>query len=241
MARRTGKRVKASQRGPAGDDLAGDLIRLHQEKPEFTEAYLRKMIITNFGAGHETMASTLTSLMAMLGTHKGVHARLTDEVRQQQDLHDTPDQDQLPYLHAVIKESKRLHPVVAMSLPRTVPATGLDLDGYYFPAGTTVGCSPIALQRNEEICGPDPSAFNPDRWQDEERARDMDMYSLSWGGGARSCPGRHLAEMIVWNICIALIAEFDIDVQVPTDDEMPTYFLSMMTGAKARFTPITRS
>jgi cytochrome P450 len=224
------------------DDLAGDLIRLHQEKPEFTEAYLRKMIVTNFGAGHETMASTLTSLMAMIGTHRDVQGRLAEEVRQNHACpHNPLDQDHLSYLHAVLKESKRLHPVVAMSLPRSVPAAGLTLHGYFFAAGTTVGCSPIALQRNEEICGPGPSTFNPDRWQDEKRARDMEMYSLSWGGGARSCPGRHLAEMLVWNICIAIIAEFDIEVvKVPTEDEMPTYFLSMMTGVKARFIPVAK-
>lgn len=202
------------------------------------------MIITNFGAGHETMASTLTSLMAMIGSHKKVQSRLSGEIRNGQ-TYDPSSRDLKlhSYLHAVIRESKRLHPVIAMSLPRKVPSPGLHLDGFFLPAGTTVGCSPIALHRNEEICGSDPSAFLPDRWLGSgeaamERARDMDMYSLSWGGGGRSCPGRNLAEMIVWRVCLALLENFDIDLTTTPDSTMPVYFLSMMTGVRARFIPI---
>lgn len=238
--------VKAAQRGTLGDNLAADLIRLHQEKPEFNDNYLRKMIITNFGAGHETMASTLTSLMAMIGSHPDVQARLSHELQHTQHFDPSShDQAHHTYLHAVIKESKRLHPVLAMSLPRTVPASGLSLHGHFFPAGTTVGCSPIALHRNKDICGTNPSAFDPDRWLGSsdraiETARDMDIYNLSWGGGARSCPGRHLAEMIVWRICLAIFSNFNVHLTVPADDTMPVYFLSMMTGARARFIPVTQ-
>lgn len=201
------------------------------------------MIVTNFGAGHETMASTLTSLMAMLGSHKDVQARLSREIRD--DSLQTQDQAPHSYLHAVIRESKRLHPVIAMSLPRRVPDDGLHLHGFFFPAGTTVGCSPVALHRNEDICGPDPSAFLPERWLGSGEAatslsRDMDLYSLSWGGGARSCPGRHLAEMIVWRTCLAILENFDVDLTASADSTMPVYFLSMMTGARARFIPIVQ-
>lgn len=104
-----------------------------------------------------------------------------------------------------------------------------------------MGCSPVSLHRNQDICGPEPAAFKPDRWlDDEERVKTMDMYSLSWGGGARSCPGRHLAEMIVWEVCLAIFREFDVEVTKKADDTMPVYFLSMMTGVRARFIPITQ-
>lgn len=219
-------------------DLTTDLISLHKEKPEFNSGWLRKMIVTNFGAGHETMASTLTSIMAMLGTHDDVARNLREEIDQTAESRRFAVASRMPYAQAVIKECKRVHPVLAMALPRRVPQQGLVLHDYYFPPGTTVGCSPVSLHRNESICGPDPDAFNPQRWLDgESRAKEMEVHSLAWGGGARSCPGRHLAELIVDKAVTALLAEFHVLADVPPDDEMPSYFLSMMTGVKARFIP----
>ena len=238
---RIGKRLKIARKGKDDRrDLAADLIQLHEEKPEFTEVYLRKMIMTNFGAGHETLASTLTSIMAMIATHPHVQRKLADEV----DGCRTAGVD-TPYLDAVIKESKRLHPVIATALPRRVPAAGLHMEGHFIPAGTTVGCNPVALHRNAEICGDMAHRFDPERWlgdEDDEdddeaeaRVRDMELYSLAWGGGARSCPGRHLAEMIVDRVVMVLVRDFDISVEMPDESDMPSYFLSIMTGVKARF------
>lgn len=194
------------------------------------------MIMTNFGAGHETMASTLTSIMAMVGSHPDVQDRLSDEVRPIGRSPSFNSAGEAPYLQAVIKESKRLHPVIAAALPRRVPASGVHLHNIHVPAGTIVGCNPVALHRNEDICGPEPHSFEPSRWlSSDDRSRDMEVFSLAWGGGARTCPGRHLAEMIVWKVVSVLLRDFEVTVEIPEDTQMPTYFLSMMTGVKARF------
>ncbi|KAI6778287.1 Pisatin demethylase-like protein [Emericellopsis cladophorae] len=238
VGQKIGQRIKVMKQGQkdARTDIAADLVQLHQDRPEFTEAYLRKMTMTNFGAGHETMASTLTSLMTVLGEHPEIQQQLADELRQLNRYPSYNQADRTPILHAVLKESRRLYPVVSMALPRVVPASGARLHGYDIPAGTTVGCNPVALHRNPDVCGPDPASFEPSRWLgDEQRAKTMDMYSLGWGGGARSCPGRHLAEMMVWKMAVVLIREFEICVEAPAEEEMPSYFLSIMTGVKARF------
>ena len=194
------------------------------------------MAITNFGAGHETMASTLTSILALIGSHLHVQETLSREI--QHASKEIPDK--LAYLQATIKEAKRLRPVISMSLPRRVPSSGLHLHGHYFPPGTTVGCNPVALHRNPDICGgaSHPDLFDPDRWLgDGAAARQMERFSLAWGGGARTCPGRHLAEMIVGRVVLRLMQGFEVEVDIPAEDEMPTFFLSMMTGVKARFLP----
>lgn len=243
MGRRVSQRIKAALRSKEKhDDLAADLIRLHREKPDFTDSYLRKMIITNFGAGHETLASTLTSLVAMTGSHKQVHGRVTAEARREAGPLSYTRADGMPYISATIKESKRLHPVLSMSLPRTTPSPGLHLHGFFIPPGTTVGCNPIALHRNEDVCGPDPDAFDPGRWlRGEHWAREMELFSLAWGGGARTCPGRHLAELIAWKVYTAIVSEFDVVATVPEDCSQPSYFLSIMTGVRARFIPVDGS
>ncbi|KAK3291405.1 cytochrome P450 [Chaetomium fimeti] len=249
--RKASKRIanalrNAPQRGAekaSGDDLLEDLINLHKERPAFKEAYLRRLAVTNFGAGHETMCSALTAAMAMIGTHPEVLRRVVEEVR---DTASSPAYDNtsahLPYTQASIKEAQRLYPVIGMSLSRRVPRTGLVLHGHFFPPGTTVGCNPAALHRNTDLFGNDAGEYRPSRWlQDEnpDTVRAMERTNLTWGGGMRTCPGRHLAELVLHKVVPALMKEFDLEITaLPEEEEMPCYFMAMITGVKARFVAV---
>jgi cytochrome P450 len=220
------------------------LIQLHKNRPEFTEAYLRRLAVTNFGAGHETMCSALTAAMAMIGSHPDVRRKVADEVRDSRDAVSLDNAVGLRYIQACIKEAQRLHPVLGMSPSRKVPEGGLFLHGRLFPAGTTVGCHPTALHRNPEIFGADADEYNPERWlndDDPAKVRVMDKINLTWGGGSRSCPGRNLAELVVNKVVPALLREFDLEITaLPDESEMPCYFMSMLTGVKAKFIPVGR-
>ncbi|KAK3951370.1 cytochrome P450, partial [Pseudoneurospora amorphoporcata] len=295
---------------PHAHDLLEDLINLHKSRPDqFTETYLRRMATTNFGAGHETLCSALTACMAMVGTHEAVQERVAEEVGgylrgQHEEAGGTGSgtmvvpfdtaAKQLPYTLAAIKEAQRLHPVIAMSLSRTVPKVeggGVVINGYRVPEGTTVGCNPVALHRNSDIFGADAHVYDPSRWlqtntnpepeaeptsdsasdsdsdsnsdpdpdsdpdlpsedhhqpqdqaedmediMEKKRLREMLHLNLTYGGGARTCPGRHLAELIVWKAVPRLIAEFRVEVtHMPAEEEMERYFMSMLTGVKVRF------
>lgn len=183
------------------------------------------------------MASTLTSIMALLGSHQDVQARVSQEVLDAIEPGQYSAATRLPIMQALIKEVKRLYPVISMSLPRKVPTGGLHLHGFYFPPDTTVGCNPVALHRNTDVFGPDSHLFSMDRWltADPDTTRNMERVSLSWGGGSRSCPGRHLAELVVFKVIPALVKEFRIEAVLPPEDEGRSYFLSMLTGVKTRF------
>lgn len=215
-------------------DILADLIEVHKEKPEFTLDYLKRMTVTNFGAGHETMASTLTSAFATICSRPDVRERVTAEVRQTTDPSKYDSGAQLRYTNASIKESQRLHPVLGMSLSRAVPPQGLTLHEHHFPADTTVGCCPASLHRNAAIFGADPEEFRPERWMEGD-TRTMERLNLIWGGGSRTCPGRQLAELVVYKVVPAIFEEFDVEVEVPPEEVMPVYFMSMMAGVKARF------
>ncbi|KAM4066174.1 cytochrome p450 [Hirsutella rhossiliensis] len=217
VTRRVSRRLRAALRPiPVKDDredLLADLIQLHRDKPEFNETYLRKMAVTNFGAGHETMASTLTSVLAMIGSHAEVQAQVASEIRGAPGEKGHVAAAKLQYTRAVIKEAMRLYPVVAMSLPRKTPAGGLSIHQRWMPPNTTVGCNPVALHRNQDIYGPDAAEFNPGRWLNAdvelETLRAMDRYSLNWGGGSRTCPGRHLAELVVLKAVTRMLDRYD--------------------------------
>ena len=177
---------RPGSKGPPPDtrrDLLADLIRLHKDRPEFTELYLRRLAMTNFGAGHETLCSALTAIMAMIGSHPDVRQKVAQEVRSPPPpgVHD--EAVRLRYTQACIKEAQRLHPVIGMSLPRRVPRDGMRLHGFSIPPGTTVGCSPVSLHRNPDIFGSGTNDFAPERWLraegEEAEMRTMERYNLT--------------------------------------------------------------
>jgi cytochrome P450 len=224
-------------------DLMNDLMQLHDARPEFSTTYLRRMAITNFGAGHETMTSALTAALAMIGTHSGVQDRIAGEVSHLADAITFEDAKQLSYTLACIQEAQRLHPAIGMSLPRKVPPGGTQLHGYFIPAGTTVGCNPVSFHRNQDLFGQDAESFKPERWLtgDENARKALRQYSLTWGGGPRMCPGRRLAELIIHKVVPALLREFSLEVKMPPEEELCYYFVAMLTGVKVRFLPRTRT
>ncbi|KAK5654755.1 hypothetical protein OQA88_7080 [Cercophora sp. LCS_1] len=249
--RRASKRIAAAMRRdekPAAQDtrqdLLTDLIQLHKDRPEFSETYLRRLAVTNFGAGHETMCSALTSIMTMIGSHPEVAAHVRQELSSlgpASAVISYDDAIRLRYTQASIKEAQRLHPVIGMSLPRKVPPSGLLVHGYHIPPRTTVGCNPVSLHRNADIFGVEPDTYRPERWLagDEAATRAMDKFNLTWGGGGRTCPGRHLAEVVLYKVVPALVNEFDIEVvSTPQPDEVRYYFMAMLTGVRARFRPV---
>ncbi|OAA45609.1 Cytochrome P450 family protein [Metarhizium rileyi] len=230
-------------------DLLNDLIQLKIDRPEFHEGYLRKMAVTNFGAGHETLASTLTASVAMIASHSDVQRRVALELRMAEadgTLVSTAN-NRFTYTKAAIREAMRLYPVVPMSLPRKTPPTGLHVHGLSMPPNTTVGCSASALHRKADIFGADADSYNPGRWLCAETGaeaatataglRMMDKYSLSWGGGSRSCPGRNLAELLVFKVIAALFQRFEVEVAIPPDADKEAYFLSVLSGVMVRFLP----
>jgi len=228
----------------ASPDLLDELIGLHMTRPtEFPERYLRRMAMTNFGAGHETMTSAMVSILSMIGTHPLAQAKIHEELEAIVPTGTCMTHDhvsQLGYTMACIKEAQRLYPVIGMSMSRTVPSDKqLELHGYVFPPGTTVGCVPAALHRNQDIFGLDTDEFRPERWlvADQDTRRRMEHVNLTYGGGARTCPGKHLAKLIVYKLAARLCEEFEIIVDRPDDKDVKYYFLAILSESKARFLP----
>ncbi|KAI5360222.1 putative cytochrome P450 [Septoria linicola] len=211
-------------------DLMADLIELHKEKPEFTLTYLKRMAMTNFGAGHETTTSALISAVSMIASKPSVRSRVVSEVQSEAHVHIT-----IAYADA---RSPTSLPVLGMSPSRTVPVGGLQVHGLCFPPGIRVGCNPVSLQRNPDIFGEDANEYRPERWFNSEATRDMERFNLTWGGGARTCPGRNLAQLILYKVVPVLFKEFDVQItSLPKDEEVKYYFMAMLTEVRARFVP----
>lgn len=95
-----------------------------------------------------------------------------------------------------MKEVLRLDPSGPSLFPRVAPKGGLNLNGLYIPEGTAVSAVSWVINRNKEVYGEDAEEFRPERWmKSEERARELDNYSFTFGYGARVCLGKNLGLM----------------------------------------------
>ncbi len=98
----------------------------------------------------------------------------------------------LPFLNACIKEGMRLHPSVALTMPRIVPEGGEEFNGYYVPAGYRVGVNPAVVQYDKSVFGEDADTFNPERWLGPA-AKEMEKAMVPFGAGSRTCIGKNVS------------------------------------------------
>ena len=146
-------------------------------------------------AAHDTITSSATSLMMLLGRNPEWQDKLRDEMTTLGVNGEDLPYDRLGDLTLVefaFKESMRLMPPVP-SIPRRA-VKPFSFRGYDFPAGTFVGISTYFVHHMPEHW-PEPSKFDPMRFSPEE-SRGRHKYAWSpFGGGAHMCLGLHFAYM----------------------------------------------
>ncbi|MFD5921321.1 cytochrome P450 [Kitasatospora sp. NPDC058201] len=131
-----------------------------------TEADVRSEAITMFGAGTETVSTTLTWLIDELVRHPRVEARVLAELDEHLPAGTAPTPEalaRLRYTRAVTQEVVRLHAPNAF-LMRTARVP-VELGPYRIPAGTELLYSLTALHRDPALY-PEPLAFRPGRHED---------------------------------------------------------------------------
>ncbi len=176
-------------------DVLSRLIRVETDGDRLSDPELRDQLVTLLLAGHETTASSLAWALHELGRDPVLRARTTAAVT-------SGDDD---WLDAVLKESMRLHPVIAMvvrTLQRPATVAGIDL-----PAGATVGAS-ILLAHSREASYPDVRAFRPERFLGQAPAPHT---WIPFGGGVRRCIGAGFAQMEGVEVLRAVFAAVDVE------------------------------
>jgi cytochrome P450 len=142
-----------------------------------TDEEVRDELVTLLFAGHETTATSLAWAFDLLAHHPRALNRLTAEL-------DRGEQD---YLDAVIKETLRLRPVVALVDRHVREAT--EIGGHAIPAGVIV-CPNIYLAQRRADLYENPAEFWPERFAGQAPP------AFAWfpfGGGIRRCLGASFA------------------------------------------------
>ncbi|EIM90846.1 cytochrome P450 [Stereum hirsutum FP-91666 SS1] len=159
-------------------------------------------VISMLIAARDTTASLLTSGLYFLCIHPEVTARLRQEIVDEYGSNGIPTLERtqnLPYLRAVIEESLRLFPPVAINLrystasPQALPPSvsrdvhGVDILGprYYVPPNTLILYNILLIQRRKDLWGEDAEVFRPERWLGPASACDQDGADMQIGDGAR--------------------------------------------------------
>ncbi|KAG2075789.1 cytochrome P450 [Suillus decipiens] len=193
-------------RNIAGSSFAKTLLE-NTEEHRLSIDEMSHLAGTLFGAGSETTAVGITSIIMAAACHPLAQAKVHEELDMVIGSDRAPtfqDSSSLPQLHAFLLEALRWRPIVRIGFPHRA-TKDIFWKGFCIPEGAIVyGCH-WTLSR-DPIVFPDPEIFNPQRWLDSEgRLKDnTNLKFITYGFGRRVCPGLHLANNSLY-IALALL------------------------------------
>jgi cytochrome P450 len=182
------------------DDVLSLLLQArHDDGTAMSDKELRDELMTLLVAGHETSATGLAWALEALARHPAALARLRDEVDAGEDA----------YLDAVVKETLRLRPVIALVLRRLTEP--MEIGGRLLPAGVNVAPCIYLVHRRADVYD-EPRAFRPERFLDNPPG----TYTwIPFGGGVRRCLGASFAQFEMKVVLRELVARLDIRAARP--------------------------
>lgn len=154
--------------------------------------------------------------LADLARYASVQEKLrreVDEILLGADPSSCPDLDnKLPYMEMVLKESARMNPALALSLPERTVKPVTDIGGYQIPKGTPVCVDTQSLNFSEKYWK-DPDKFDPDRFANG--ARPVPGSLFRFGMGPRKCLGYRYALAITRIVVASVLQRYTLQLANP--------------------------
>ncbi|KAL6867496.1 hypothetical protein ACP4OV_015520 [Aristida adscensionis] len=199
---------------PPKNDFLDVLLdyRVAEDGRGFDRQTLLSLLTDLFSAGSDTSASTVEWAMAELLQNPSSMAKAREELAQvigSKPEIDESDIKQLKYLHAVVKETFRLHPPAPLMLPHQAETT-IEIGGDTIPKGARVLVNVWAIGQDVKVWS-EPEKFMPERFleMDEIDFRGRYFQLLPFGSGRRICPGMPMADRMVHLILASLLHGFE--------------------------------
>ncbi|XP_051131223.1 cytochrome P450 736A117-like [Andrographis paniculata] len=184
---------------------------------------IKAIVLDMIVGGTETTAAALEWTMTELLKHPNVMNKLKCEVRAiLKDKNHTisitnDDLEQMHYLRAVVKETLRLHPPIAL-LAR-VARQDVEVMGYGIPAGTMALINAWAVGRDPATWD-EPDTFKPERFIGSSiDFKGVDFELIPFGAGRRRCPGIGFAMAGVELLLANLIHKFEWELPRSEDSD----------------------
>ncbi|XP_028791828.1 cytochrome P450 71A1-like [Neltuma alba] len=178
---------------------------------ELTQSDHKAMLIDLFLGGSDTTTAALEWAFTELMRNPRVMKKAQEEVRRvvgNKSKVEENDMKQMKYLDCVAKETLRLHPSFALSVPRET-TSGVTLGGYYIPPKTTVFVNLWGIQRDPEFWER-PEEFMPERFENSQyEFKGQDFEFAPFGIGRRGCPGASFGIASLEYVLANLLCWFD--------------------------------
>ncbi|CAL5211367.1 unnamed protein product [Lathyrus oleraceus] len=194
-------------------DFLDILLDVSEEKDcevNFTRNHVKSLILDYFTAATDTTAISVEWTISELFNNPKVLKKAQEEVERvtrNERLVCEADSSNLPCIHAIIKETMRLHPPIPMIMRKGIE--DCVVDGKMIPKGSMVCVNIWGMGRDQEIWE-NPLEFRPERFLES----DIDMKGhhfelLPFGSGRRDCPGMSLAMRELPTVIGALVQCFE--------------------------------
>lgn len=223
-------RMKAKHNSQA-DDLLSRFIA----SEEYSEEFLRDIVINFILAGRESTSSALTWFFWLLSSRPEVEDKILEEIRavraqsqsSSEETFEFDDLKEMQYLHAAISEAMRLYPPVPMNTT-TCQADEVLPDGTEIKKGWFMLYSSYAMGRMELVWGEDCLEYKPARWLDEAgmfRPESPFKFPV-FSGGPRMCLGKEMAYIQMKSIVACMLERYVVEV---VGKEKPPEILPSLT------------
>jgi cytochrome P450 family 20 subfamily A len=221
------KEIVAERRQQSGDDDKCFIdYLLADEEHVISEEHICDEVITMFVGGFHTTGNLLTWILYYLAKDQNIQQRLFDELVQTYDTEFPSYEqiDQMSYLTSIINESLRVS-VLAPWAARVSTDEPIVISGYTIAAGTPIIQALGVILQDEKIW-PNPSEFNPDRF-DKENKKKLPALAFSPFGfsGKRVCPGYRFAQYEASLITAGIVRAFKVTLVDSTAPVVSVYGL----------------
>ncbi|XP_010253989.1 PREDICTED: probable (S)-N-methylcoclaurine 3'-hydroxylase isozyme 2 [Nelumbo nucifera] len=199
-----------NERRKNNDHTKNDLLQVLLDSG-FSDPQIDAIFLETFGPGSDTSASTIEWALAELLRNPEKLVKLHEELDRVIGRNNTvkdSDLPNLPYLHACVKETLRLHPPVPFLIPH-IALESCEVMNYTIPKGSEVLVNLYAIGRDPTTWD-NPNSFLPERFLNSEVDYQGNHFQyIPFGAGRRMCPGMSLGTRVVRLILAALVHTFD--------------------------------
>ncbi|KAB1225236.1 hypothetical protein CJ030_MR1G017706 [Morella rubra] len=188
----------------------------HKEnEKDLMDILLKDIFVAGTGSSGEVMQWTMSELINNPHILKKLREEISSVVGTGR-LVDESDIPNLPYLQAVVKETLRLYPPLAVTTREC--REHCKIKGYDIPQNTMVAINLYSVMRDPEVWD-NPNEFRPERFlvsstvegHDNEttiKGRNLVDF-VPFGAGRRGCPGSALAYNTINSTIASLVQCFD--------------------------------
>lgn len=201
------------------DDLLSRFIGL---KEDYSEEFLRDIVISFILAGRETTSSALTWFFWLLSSRPDVQQKILKEIASvrarsencKSEMFEFDQLREMQYLHAAITESMRLYPPVPANMTVCEQDDVLP-DGTEIKKGWFMSYQSYSMGRMEAIWGEDCKEYKPERWLDDAAMfrPESPFKFIAFHAGPRMCLGKEMAYIQMKSIAACVLENFEVDVE----------------------------